>query len=348
MSGKGMRMQVGLAWMAGLMFASSAQASDANVQERSVALFREGVAAGKAGDYPHAEVAFRVSYLLVPSASTLRNWALTEMKLGKMLDALGHLKSALKQGNWTAEQRAIVQQNIDDAYAATGHIALKTSRGASVAIDGVPLEGAAPFESPVDVMPGNRQIEARLGMQTAHAEVDATPGRIVELNVPIVSSEQDVPVAPPVSTTSAVATAPERPRSGVIVEPQAGRTSWWTTPHAVAVGLAGTAVLGVGLSIYFAVASEQTAADANALRAGLTGQCAAPGSAAGCGALSDKIDTAHQEEALKWVGLGVGAAAGVGAAVLLLVGGRDLSARTGGVRWTPMLSPGVSGVGGSF
>jgi hypothetical protein len=327
--------------------ATPAQASDSNAQERSVTLFREGVAAGKAGDYGRAEVAFRVSYLLAASPSTLRNLALTEMKLGKMVEALGHLKSALKSPTWTAEQRAIVQQNLDDAYAATGHLALKTSPGARVAVDGVLVDAAAPLDTPVDVMPGTRQIEARLGVQTAHVEVDAVPGRIVEVDVPIASSGQEVAVAPAASGPI-VPPKPERPRSGVVLEQPLGTTSWWTTPHAVAVGLAGTAAVGVGFGIYFAAASQSAASDANALRAGIPGECAAGASSAACRALSDKIDTVRQEEALKWVGFGVGAAAGVGAAVLLLVSGRDLSVRTGGVRWTPMLSPGVSGVGGSF
>jgi hypothetical protein len=330
-----------------VLFASTAHSSEGDAQQRSIALFREGVAAGKAGDYAHAEVAFRTSYLLVPSPSALRNLALTEMRLGKMLDALGHLKAATKLTSWTAEQRAIVQQNLDDAYAATGHLAVRASPGATVAIDGVLVEGTAPFESPLDVMPGTRQIEARLGMQTAHAEVDAKPGRTVEVNVTLTSIERAVPVAPVVSTTSVLATAPER--SGPIVEPGPRKTSWWTAPHAVAVGLGATAIAGLGLGIYFAAASTQTASDASAQRAALTGQCGSGlGSAPGCSALSDKIGTLHREEALKWAAFAVGTAAGVGAAVLLLVGGRDLTAQTGGVRWRLVLSPQASGVAGSF
>jgi len=64
--------------------------------------------------------------------------------------------------------------------------------------------------------------------------------------------------------------------------------------------------------------------------------------------LRDQIDTVHQDDLLKWTGLGVGAAAGVGSLVFLLVVGRDAPVRTGSVDWTPMVTPGASGVRGSF
>ena len=69
----------------------------------------------------------------------------------------------------------------------------------------------------------------------------------------------------------------------------------------------------MGLGISFAVASQTAASDANALRAGLTGQCAGVAVAPPCTALRDKIDTVHEEEVLKEVGFAAGAAAGVGA-----------------------------------
>jgi hypothetical protein len=323
-----------------VLVAKGALAGDGDAQERSAALFREGVAAGKTGDYGHAEVAFRTSYLLVPSPSTLRNWALTEMKMGKMLEALGHLKLAIKSTGLTAEQRAIVQQNLEDAYAATGHLVIKTTDGARVAIDGVFVEAAAPFDAPLDVTAGDRQIEARLGTQTAHAEVDAKAGRIVEVSVPVPLTAQENPGAPPALMATAPATEPERSR--------ASPPTWWTSPHAVAVGLAGAAAVGVGLGIYFDVASRQTASDANALRAGLRGMCAEGAVAPECAGLRDKIDTVHQQETLKVVGLAAGAAAGVGAALLLVVVGPGVTARTGSVRWAPMIAPESSGVAGSF
>jgi hypothetical protein len=320
--------------------ATEAHADDGETQQRSSSLFREGVAAGKAGDYGRAEAAFRSSYLLTPSGSTLRNWALAEMKVGKFVEALRHLKSAMSYPGLTADQRAIVQQNLDDAYAATGHIALKTSDGARVAIDGSPVDGAAPFDAPVDVAAGSRQVEARLGMRVSRAEVVALPGRVVEVAVPLAPDTEPTPAIPEVAT---LAVAP--PASD---EPEPHHPTWWTPPHAVGVGLAGAAALAVGLGLSFELASQSAASDANALRASLGGSCAGGASAGQCGALRDQIDTVHQEDVLKWTGFGVGAAAGVGSLVFLLLVGRDAPVRTGSVDWTPMVAPGASGVRGAF
>jgi len=332
-----------------VLCARGVQAGEGDAQRRSATLFREGVAAGKAGDYAHAEVAFRTSYGLVPSASTLRNWALTEMRLGKMLEALGHLKVAVKSTGWTAEQRDIVQKNLDDAYAATGHISVKTTDGASIAIDGAMVEGKAPFDAPVDVIAGGRHIDARLGPQTAHAEVEAMPGRIVEVSVPVAPTAQEMPEAALASATRAPATEQGRSFSVAMADREpAHAATWWTTPHVVAASLAATAVIGVGLGIYFDVTSHEDASDANRLRAGLTGECAPVAVASECAALRDKIDTVHREETLEQVAFAVGAAAGVGAAIVLAVTGPGAVARTGSVRWAPVIGPGAAGVTGSF
>ncbi len=266
-----------------------------------------------------------------------------------MLEALGHLKVAVKSTGWTAEQRGIVQQNLDDAYAATGHISVKTTDGASIAIDGVVVEGTAPFDAPVDVTAGTRQLDARLGSQTAHAEVDATPGRIVEVSVPVAPTAQEMPGAPPTSATRTTVTEQERSLPLAMADREPARAvTWWTTPHMVAASLAATAVVGVGLGIYFDVTSHEAASDANALRAGLMGECAAAPVAPKCAALRDKIDTVHREETLEQVAFAVGAAAGVGAAIVLAVTGPGAVARTGSVRWAPVIAPGAAGVAGSF
>lgn len=331
-----------------VLAATTAFASEGDAQQRSVALFKEGVALGKAGDYVRAEVAFRTSYLLVPSASTLRNWALTEMKLGKMVSALGHLKLAMQSPTLSAEQHAIVQQNLADAYAATGHIDIKTTDGASVAVDGELVEGTAPFSAPVDVAPGSRQVEARLGSEAAHAEVDAKPGRVVEVNVPLLLSAP-VSISHPGTTGAApVSELRSTPAGAVGGQGQEGTRSWWTTPHTVGVGLAAAAAVGLGLGFYFEAAANQTASDANTLRAALMGQCTGPQASSDCASLRDKIDTVHQEEIAKWTAIGVGAAAGLGAVALLVLVSPGSAVSTGSVRWTPLLGPQSSGVAGSF
>jgi hypothetical protein len=327
-----------------VLCARTAQAGDGDAQERSAALFREGVTAGKAGDYAHAEIAFRTSYLLAPSPSTLRNWALTEMHLGKMVEALGHLKVAVRSAGWTAEQRALVQQNLDDAYAATGHLAVQTTKGASVAIDGVLAPGVAPFDGTVDVPPGHRQIDARLGSAIAHAEVDALPGAIVEVRIPLA----EVATAPAATVAQLPAIAQEPSPSETADRDPSRSATWWTPPHRATVLLGATALVGAALGLSLEVTSNAAASDANALRVGLTGACSGPSVAPGCAALRAKIDTVHEEDAIKDVGFAVAGAAGVAAVIVWAVAGRSRAIRTGAVRWTPIATPAGAGIEGSF
>jgi hypothetical protein len=261
-----------------LVWTSPATADEADARESSVALFKEGVVAGKAGDYARAEAAFRSSYALRPSGSTLRNWALTEMHLGKMVEALGHLKVALTAPGWTVEQWSIVQQNFDDAYSATGHLAVATTDGARVAVDGVAVEGAAPLGGPLDVLPGSRRVEARLGTAVANVEVDALAGQVVHVDLPVAPARPDRPEP---SSALRPSTAQEEAGAQAAGEPSRA-TTWWTAPHVGAVGLTAAGAVGLGLGLYFDVRSRGAASDASRLRSALVGQCTGAGVAPGC------------------------------------------------------------------
>lgn len=329
-----------------LLWTSRAPAGESDARERSVALFKEGVTAGKAGDYARAEAAFRSSYALRPSGSTLRNWALTEMHLGKMVEALGHLKVALKSPELTTEQRSIVQQNFEDAYRATGHVAVRTTEGARVAIDGVVVEGAAPFDGPLDVLPGSRQVEARLAADVAHAEVDALAGQVVQVDLPVPAARPE-PLGPSSALDASTSATPEQ--AGALAAGEPSRTtSWWTAPHVGAVGLAAAGAVGLGLGLYFDARSNGAASDAGSLRSALAGQCMGPAVSSGCVVLRDKIAEVHTDETVADVAFAAGATAAVGAAVVLALVGPGAVVRTGSVQWTPKVAPGAAGVAGSF
>jgi hypothetical protein len=329
-----------------LLWTGRARADEADAHDRSVVLFKEGVTAGKAGDYARAEVAFRASYALRPSASTLRNWALTEMRLGKMVDALAHLRVALEWPGWTAEQRSIVQQNFDDAYGETGHLAVRTTDGARVAIDGVFVNGAAPFEGPLDVVSGSRRLEARLGAQFARTDVQAPPGQIVQVDLPVASARQETTA--PESASGRTQAAREQ-AGGQALDTRIPRTStWWSGPHIAAVGLAAAGALGLSLGIYFEAQSNGAASDASALRSALSGRCAGPAVAPDCAVLRDKIGEVHTDETLAGVAFAAGATAAVGAAIVLALAGPGAVVRTGSVQWRPRIAPGEAGVASSF
>jgi hypothetical protein len=320
--------------------ARGARAAEEGAEPGSAALFKEGVAAGKAGDYARAEVAFRASYALAPRASTLRNWALSEMKLGRMVEALSHLKVALASSGWTPEQRAIVRQNLDDAYAATGHLLVRTAAGARVAVDGAAVDGAAPFDAPLDVLAGEHHVEARLGTDTARADVQATAGTVVEVDLAFPRAAEPAPAAPGDAERSPPTAAADSTLQ------RAG--GWWTPRRTGAIGLAAMAAVGVGLGLYFDASAHAAASDANVLRTGLAGDCGAAPAPPACTALRDKINAAHVDETLEGVAFAAGAAAAVGAAVVIALARPGASMRTGAVRWTPLVTPKAAGVAGSF
>ncbi|MDP9149452.1 MAG: hypothetical protein M3O36_05870 [Myxococcota bacterium] len=326
------------------LWAGRAAGGEANAPDASIVLFKEGVAAGKGGDFARAEAAFRASYALRPSASTLRNWALTEVRLGKMVEALGHLREALKWQGWTAEQRSIVQQNLDDAYGATGHVAIRTTGGARVAIDGIFADRVAPIEGPLDVMAGSRRVEAWLGAQVARAYVEAPPGRLVHVDLPVASPSQETTAPAPASGTTAALQQVGGQGPGA-----PSRTStWWSAPHTVAVALAAAGGVGLAFGLYFDARSSSAAADAGALRSALAGRCAGPSVAPECGVLRDQIGVVHRDETLTEFAFAVGATAAVGAAVVLALAGPGAVVRTGSVQWSPQIAPGAAGVAGWF
>ena len=327
------------------LWASRAAAGEANAPDPSVVLFKEGVTAGKAGDFARAEAAFRSSYALRPSASTLRNWALSEMRLGKMVEALGHLREALKWQGWTAEQRSIVEQNLDDAYGATGHVAVRTTDGARVAIDGVFTDGVAPIEDPLDVTAGSRRVEACFGAQVARANVEASAGQLVHVDLPVASPNQETPAPAP---ASGAAPAAGQQMGGQVPGASKRTATWWSAPHTTAVVLAAAGGVGLALGLYFDARSSSAAADAGALRSALAGRCAGPAVAPECAVLRDQIGVVHTDATLTGVAFAAGATAAVGAAVVLALAGHGAVVRTGSVQWSPQFAPGAAGVAGWF
>jgi hypothetical protein len=272
--------------------------------------------------------------------------ALAEMHLGKLVEALGHLKVAVTAPGLTAEQRAIVQQNFDDAYRATGHLAVRTTEGARVAVDGVVVEGAAPFDGPLDVLPGSRQLEARLAADVARAEVDALAGQVVQVDLPVPAARSET--TGPSSGLDA-RTSANRELVGAQAPGGPSRTTtWWTAPHVGAVGLAAAGAAGLALGVYFEARSSGAASDAGSLRSILGGQCMGPAVSSGCAALRDKIAEVHTDETIADVAFAAGATAAVGAAVMLALAGPSAVVQTGSVQWTPQVAPGTAGVAGSF
>jgi hypothetical protein len=310
-------------------------APDALAQGRTAeaqARFNEGVKAYARRDFEHARLAFLQSLALVERGSVLRNLGLAEMELGRPVDALHHLRAAIKLPDLDAEHRAVTDHDIRDAYAATGHISVQTADGATLTVDGEAVEGSAPFPVPVDVMPGHHVLQAILADQTARAGVDAPAGVAVAASLPIAPAP-----LPPLETSPPPAAVDEPVRTSFRSEER----PFWTVRREVGLGVVIAGLASTAVGVYFYTRAVDAENRGNDLRAGLdalgpgaTMACAGPMPAATCGALNDARSTQSTDVSLNYLFVGIGAAS-------VVVGGAMLvwpSSRTS-VAIAPIVTP---------
>lgn len=283
-----------------------------------------------AGQYERARGLFEESYRAVPRGSTLRNWGLAEMKLGRLVDGFKHLRDACRAPDLTDKRLEIARQDLEDAYAVTGHVAIKTTDGALASVDDVRVDGAAPFADPIDVMPGKRWIEARIGDRVAREQVDALAGSLVEVNVALPETTAVAAILPPAfAPPLAASAAPTESPS----DRESAPTTWWTTSHRLTIGLGATAVVATGVGIAFHIGAENAASDAGAMRSDLPrGACAPASTPQACAQLRDKLGAVHRDDTVAKVSWVVGGAAAAGAVIAFLAGPQG-HIRTGSIEW---------------
>jgi tetratricopeptide (TPR) repeat protein len=282
--------------------------ADASAAER---LFYTGLDALNRHDYEHARQEFEASVALAPRGSALRNLATVDWALGRHADALRNLRAALATTDLPADMREGARKDIDAAYAATGHIHVRTDAGATVAIDGVRIEGLAPLAQPVDVEPGPHIVEAHLDDGIGRAQVDAEAAVVVDADVFVtVASVPQAPLAPLQAPAVAPyeASAPLEPRS----------PSFWSSRRivgtiAVAAGLASIAV---GAVYFGAAIRDENRATAAAAGLGPS-SCVGSAQPAACSALNDASSAEWTDGQTSRALIGLGAVAAVAGAALV-------------------------------
>jgi hypothetical protein len=328
-------------WLLALLLLSrSATADDA--ETRAHALFLEGVAAGQHSEYEHARAAFEESFRLFPRGSTLGNLGLFEVKTGRVLEGIKHLKEALGYPDVDARRRATMEDNLRDAHALVGHLAIDADESAQLTLDGATLGTAASLKDPVDVMPGHHVIEASVGPRSARKDVDANAGTTVQVDMRQASAEKHG--LEPSGARPAFESMPP-PRAAFAASP--ARESWWTPPHAVAVALSAATVAGLGLGIYFEATNQAAGQDVSRLRAAMGGLCTPQGAGPQCGQLRDKIDSGRQDAAAGEVAYAIAGAAAVGAAIAWFVSEQS-HPTSRGMRLAPSIGLGNIEIGGQF
>jgi hypothetical protein len=300
--------------------------------------------------YEAAYLQFAQAFAIYPNDKVLWNLAVTEVKTGRYLDALRHLRAYDVHENVTGQpgsaKRAAYQALYDEASQAVGHLGLDAAPGARVQVDGVDV-GTGPISSPIDVAPGTHSITAVFASgKTASLQATVGAGDVARLTL----AEPPSDASPPASAASLSAPpAPVAAPSDAQPAEQPPRASWWTTPRYFGLGAGAVAVLGVGAGIAFRVAYAGNQSDASSIRSTLApGACVGSSLPTACSDLQDKINAGSTNATLSTVSFVVAGVAAAASAGLLLFGGGNSSARSGSVEWSPVVGPGSVGVAGRF
>ena len=94
-------------WLVASALLATRVARAEDVQTRAEVLFRAGITAGQQGQFDAAIAALRNRFGCCPRGSTLRNLAKSEIKQGRLLDGVRHLKQALGYADLSGDWRDV-------------------------------------------------------------------------------------------------------------------------------------------------------------------------------------------------------------------------------------------------
>lgn len=235
--------------------ASSAAAQSSSEVAAARALFREGLAAARAGRWQQALERFERSYAIAPRDSTLLNLAGAQVQTGRLVEGAESYRRFLAEahggGRRGARYRRQAREALEQVEGRLGRLVLRVEGGAAgddVLLDDDPLAPAA-LGVEVPVNPGAHTVVVRRG-DTVRAretfEIDEGERREVTVEVSVdlqVATEGDAGSAP----AAALRSDPE-------AEASSGDDSGvWI---GVGVGVGVLAAVGVALGVALAVDAE--------------------------------------------------------------------------------------------
>jgi hypothetical protein len=219
-----------------LLTSSVSSAQQLSAEQAAEARFKSGLKYYDAREFESARIEFTQAYAILRRSELLRNLALSELYSNHLVEALGHFRTYLADPDIPEDKRARTKKLYDDAFARTGHVQVVAPAGAQVTLED--RSWTAPVSEPIDVVPGSYVVKAKKGVEEKSREVEALPGKVVEVEFrftedssPATAVGPAVPAPPPASVPAAsVARDDEGP-------------SFWNTGRALGVG---TAALGLG------------------------------------------------------------------------------------------------------
>ncbi len=149
-------------------------------------VYRDAVAAYKAGDYPVAYRGFAGVWSVEKKPKVAGNLGRTELKLKKYCGAVEHLTLFLAgQADLPPDERAEVERLRDRARWSTTTLQVTTQAGAEILVDDTSV-GKAPIGKDLCLDPGKHKVEARVGDRKVSVDVYAAPGGKItkKLDVP--------------------------------------------------------------------------------------------------------------------------------------------------------------------
>jgi hypothetical protein len=308
----------------------------ANVKEATV-LFNEGVKLEQKGDYEHARARFLAASALVASQANLYNLGYCEVRTGRYVDGVNHLRAYLRGSQVSDDDRRDLTQNVlPDAEKHVGGLRIDAPEGASILVDAKD-SGSAPLVDPIAVSPGKHHVEARFSGTTA-VDVDVDAGQTVSISLR--GHESVSQPTPPVEP------APE-PAPPPLVAPspnsdeQPNRLRLWLS---VGLGVAAVGVFAGG--VYADQKSLSDQHDLSGLTQGMaTSSCAGTTPAPSCATIRAEAQsqtTNHTIALVMYGGAGVLAAGAVVSWFVLPKTERKAGASSVGTA-APLIGPGVFG-----
>ncbi|MFO0739111.1 MAG: hypothetical protein U0270_24655 [Labilithrix sp.] len=274
---------------------ASAQAPTPSKQ-KSEAMYREGIELAKSNKIEAALAKFEEARAAAPNVRATFQVARMEQALNREVLALFHYRQALAEDGLPTTERSEAVKAIDALKTKVGVITIESPAGASITVDGNPI---ADPKQPVEVAPGSHVVKAALGGESRVAETKLDAGKVAVVKL---SFDEPTAHAPPNPTTAAPSTTTTPP-----IE-----QSYWTPAHIGGVGLAGLAVVSLGLTAFFIGSHESNISD----QKDLAPRCVQPDSAT-CRSFNDHGDSADTAKTFAIVSVAVSVASAAGAALLL-------------------------------
>ncbi|MBI4702344.1 MAG: hypothetical protein HY744_14570 [Deltaproteobacteria bacterium] len=315
-----------------LLLATVAQAADPEAEAQGE--FRLGRAAFKKGEYVTALAHFESSQRIFARPGTVLSIALCKIELGRLIEAQAGLETLRSAFEPTDERAGIVPAQLAalarDIPTLQIELAPGAPAGSEVALDGKAL-GAADLGRPVRVDPGPHVVAVRApGHEGRRYELDlvrADRAALVVQPGAAGAAPGEQPGGPATKPTPGAVLPPERGPAGPLV---ASRARYWV---GVAVGAFGLAGLSAG---------AVTGMRALNIKQELETTC--PDRAACTPEGVERADEGQVLSVASTVAFGVGAAALVAGAVLLVTSGAQ-----GPVADVALVvQPGAVGLGGRF